>query len=56
MRVRVPKRTDTATAGANSGIALYDELHASIGTWPYLPGTAVVQAGKAPFEVLVAAT
>lgn len=55
MSVSVPKMTDTTTAGINSGIALYDELHASNGTWPYLPGTAVVQAGKAPFEVALAA-
>lgn len=56
MRVSVPKRADTTTAGTSSGIALYTELHASSGTWPYFPGTAVVQAGKAPFEVAAAAT
>jgi hypothetical protein len=43
VKVKMPKITATATAGAYCGSYEYFALQASGGTWPYLPGMAVVQ-------------
>jgi hypothetical protein len=47
VKVKMAKITATATAGAYCGSYEYFALQASGGTWPYLPGTAVVHVAIA---------
>lgn len=43
--VRIPKKVENVTAAANEGEYAHCALQASGGTYPYWPGTAVVQEG-----------